>query len=60
MVDGFTVLSSNPTHGEMYSIQQAGVFFPVSLVSSTNKTDHHDITEIFFKVTLNTIALTFN
>jgi hypothetical protein len=26
-------------------------------VSSTNKSDHHDITEIFLKVTLNTINL---
>jgi hypothetical protein len=26
-------------------------------VSSTNKTDHHDITEILLKVALNTIAL---
>jgi hypothetical protein len=34
----------------------AGVWF--SLVSSTNKTDHHDITEILLKVALNTITLT--
>jgi hypothetical protein len=27
-------------------------------VSSTNKTDHHDITKILLKVTLNTITLT--
>jgi ABC-type glucose/galactose transport system permease subunit len=27
-------------------------------VSSTNKTDHHDITEIWLKVALNTITLT--
>jgi hypothetical protein len=27
-------------------------------VSSTNKTDHHDITEILLKVALNTITLT--
>jgi hypothetical protein len=27
-------------------------------VSSTNKTDHHDITEILLKVALNTIILT--
>ena len=26
--------------------------------SSTNKTDHHDITKILFKVALNTITLT--
>ena len=30
-----------------------------SLVSSTNKTDRHDITEIVLKVTLNTITQTF-
>jgi hypothetical protein len=29
-------------------------FSPGTLVSSTNKTDHHDITEILLKVTLNT------
>jgi hypothetical protein len=32
-----------------------GWFPPGTLVSSTNKTDHHDITEIFLKVALNTI-----
>ena len=31
-----------------------------TLVSSTNKTDHHDITEILLKVALNTITLTTN
>ena len=30
-------------------------FSPGTLVSSTNKTDRHDITEILLKVTLNTI-----
>jgi hypothetical protein len=29
-------------------------------VSSTNKTDHHDITEILLKVALNTINQTIN
>jgi hypothetical protein len=29
-------------------------------VSSTNKTDHHDITEILLKVALNTIAPLYN
>jgi hypothetical protein len=33
-----------------------GLWF--SLVSSTNKTDHHDITEILLKVELNSIILT--
>ena len=34
-------------------------FSPGSPVSSTNKTDRHDITEIFFKVVLNTINLIY-
>jgi hypothetical protein len=33
-------------------------FSPGTLVSSTNKTDHHDITEILLKVALNTRSLT--
>jgi hypothetical protein len=33
-------------------------FSPGTLVSSTNKTDRHDITEILLKVALNTITLT--
>ena len=33
-------------------------FSPDALVSSTNETDHHDITEILLKVALNTITLT--
>jgi hypothetical protein len=37
----------------------AGTWFsPGALVSSTNKTDRHDITEILLKVALNTISLT--
>ena len=32
-------------------------FSPGTLVSSTNKTDHHDITEILFKVAFSTITL---
>ena len=31
---------------------------PGTPVSSTNKTNHHDITEILLKVVLNTITLT--
>jgi len=34
-----------------------GWFSPGTPVSSTNKTDHHDITEILLKVVLNTISL---
>jgi hypothetical protein len=33
---------------------------PGAPISSTNKTDRHDIAEILFKVALNTIALTSN
>jgi 2C-methyl-D-erythritol 2,4-cyclodiphosphate synthase len=36
---------------------QVGGFFPGTLVSSTNKTDRHDITEILLKVALNSITL---
>ena len=32
-------------------------FSPGTLVSSTNKTDHHNITEILLKVVLNTITI---
>ena len=35
--------------------------FPLGIpVSSTNQTDHHDITEIFLKVRMNTITLTLS
>jgi hypothetical protein len=34
---------------------QVGGFLPGTLVSSTNKTDRHNITEILLKVALNTI-----
>ena len=37
------VVGSNPVHGEVYNIT----------VSSTNKTDRHDIIEILLKVALN-------
>jgi hypothetical protein len=33
-------------------------FSPGSLVSSTNKTDHYDITEMLLELALNTITLT--
>ena len=37
----------------------SGLWFSVgTLFSSTNKTDHHDITKILLKVALNTITLT--
>ena len=63
------VVSSNPVHGEVYSIQHyvikfvkdlrqvsgslQSLWFPPSL-----KTDRHDITEILLKVALNTITQT--
>jgi hypothetical protein len=62
------VVSSNPTHGEVYLIQHYVIKFVnclwqvdgflLVLVSSTNKTDRHNITEILLKVALNTITLT--
>ena len=62
------VVSSNPVHGEVYSIQhyvikfvsdlrQVSGFTPDTPVSSTNKSYLHDITEILLKVVLNTINL---
>ena len=38
-------------------LQQVGGFLRVP-VSSTNKTDHHDITEVLLKVVFNTITIT--
>ena len=50
----------NPAYGEVYSIQHYLIKFvsdyPVSGFLCV--TDHHDTTEIIFKVALNTIALT--
>jgi hypothetical protein len=64
MVVEFTTtcaISAYPVHGQVYSIQHYVIKFvndllsPGSPVSSTNKTDRHDITEILLKVALNTI-----
>jgi len=60
------VVSLSPTHGEVYSIQHyeiktlgAGWWFSQGTpISSTNKTDRHDMTEILLKVALNTINQT--
>jgi hypothetical protein len=63
------IVSLNPVHGDVYSIQhyvikfvsdlrQVDSFLPDTPVSSTNKTDLHDIAEILLKVALNTITLT--
>ena len=62
------VVSSNPVHCEVYSIQHYVInlsatgrwFSQGTPVFSTNKTDRYDITEILLKVALNTInQLTF-
>ena len=56
------------THGDVYSIQQYVIklvsnlwqvcgFLWGTLISATNKTERHDITEIFLKVALNTLTL---
>jgi hypothetical protein len=68
VVMGTDVVSANLDQGEVYNIifvsdlrQVSGFpgrsvgFFPGTPVSSTNKTDHHNITEILLKVALNTI-----
>jgi hypothetical protein len=64
-----TLWVQNPVQGEVYSIQHyvikfvsnlaAGQWFsPGMPVSSTNKTDRHNIAEILLKVALNTLTLT--
>jgi hypothetical protein len=60
------VVSSNTVHGSVYMIQHYAINFVSDLrqvsgflgtpVSSTNKTDLHDITEILLKVMLNSIT----
>jgi hypothetical protein len=65
------VASSNLDLGEVYNkgsdlislkffsdLRQVGGFSPGTPVSSTNKTCHHNITEILLKVALKTITLT--
>jgi hypothetical protein len=49
-----------PTDGELYSIQHDMIHFvsDSTPVSSTNKADRQDITEILLTVALNTIAPT--
>jgi hypothetical protein len=60
------VVSSNSAHGDVYFIQhyvikcvsdfrQGCVFFNCTPVSSTNKTNHYDITEILLKIALRII-----
>jgi hypothetical protein len=62
------VVSSNPVHGEVYStalcdkvcqwLARGRWLSPGIPVSSTNKADRHNITEILLKVALNTIHQT--
>jgi hypothetical protein len=64
------VVSSNPAHGEVYSILHFVMKFVIDLrqvgrwsslgtpVSFTNKTDHNEITEMLLKVALNAILIT--
>jgi hypothetical protein len=56
------VVSSNPVHGEVYSIQLYMTCDRTVVFSrySTNETDCHDITEILLKVALNTIQKPIN
>ena len=51
------VVSLNPTHGKVYSIQHYVIkFVSGTPVSSTNKTDRPGITKILLKVALNNIT----
>ena len=64
------LVSSNPFPGEVYSIQLNVISLSVIceicgfprgfIASSSNKTDHHDISEILLKVVLNILTLTPN
>ena len=58
-------MRANPAHGKVYSIHhhmiiiQNGWWFSQGTpVSTTNKTDNHDITEVMLKMALNSITLT--
>jgi hypothetical protein len=63
------VVSSNPIHGEVHLIQHYAIikvcqwlavgrwFSPGTAVSSTDKTDRHDIAEILLKVEFNPTTL---
>ena len=63
------VVSLNPAHAKVYWIQHYVIKFIIDLwqvcgflkvlpISSTNKTDRHDIAELLMKVVLSTITLT--
>jgi hypothetical protein len=51
-------VSSNPAHGEVYSIQH----YVIKFVSDMRQVDgffHHDTTEILLKVMLNTVKFDY-
>ena len=59
------VVSSNPTHGMVKGVLDTTLcdkvcqwFYLSTSLSSTNKTDRKDVTEILLKVALNTITQT--
>jgi hypothetical protein len=56
------VVSSNPTHGEVYSVQHYVISLSATCggrwFSPINETDRYDITEILLKVALSTITQT--
>jgi hypothetical protein len=47
------VVSSDPVHGKVYSMQHYVIKCQWLMISSTNKTDHHDKTAILLKLVLN-------
>ena len=49
------VVTKNPAHGEVYTIQHYVIKFLSDMWKSMVKTNCHDITEILLKVALNTI-----
>ena len=54
------VVSSNLAYYVIQFVSDLSTTLWYSPVSSTNKTERHDITEILLKVTLNTITLNSN
>jgi hypothetical protein len=52
------VVSSNPAHGEVYSIQHYVIKF-VSDMRQVSGFFHHDTTEILLKVMLNTVKFDY-
>jgi hypothetical protein len=54
---GTKIVSSNPAHSELYTIQHFVIkdLYPGTPVPSTNKADRHDINEIYLKLVLRNI-----